>query len=163
MENNLIDKAKEKFKGKQSKEITEVEAYEIIDGWGEDLEVRLNQEDFEAVQKEVWKAVSKERLLYDNNREIFTYVLKKPIEFLDGSGRISIIEIHESDMQSKKKMSKFKDDIDKAAALLQAHCKMQDGSEIEHGFLTRIKDRDSAIIMAVILGFFVQAVPESRQ
>ena len=59
-------------------------------------------------------------------------------------------------------MTKHKDDIDTMAAMFQTYCTDSEGNEIPHGFLTRIKDRDQAIISAVILGFFVQAVPSKK-
>lgn len=143
-------------------EITEEKAYEIIREWGDELEVRLKDDDFESLQKELWQAVKAERLTFDNMTETFSYVLKKPIEKRDGSGSISMIKIEETDMNGKREITKHKNDIDTLAALFKAYCRDSEGNEIEIGFLTRIKDRDQAIISAVILGFFVQAVPSSR-
>ena len=65
-------------------------------------------------------------------------------------------------MQNKREMSKYKSDIDQAAALYKCYCTDSEGKEIEHGFLTRIYDRDSNILNAIILGFFVQAVPTGK-
>ena len=65
-------------------------------------------------------------------------------------------------MEQKRDMSKHKNDIDTVAAMMMAYCTRSDDNEIEPGFLTRIKDRDMQIIQAVILGFFVQAVPSVR-
>jgi len=145
---------------------TQKEVFDIIDGWGEDLEVRLMDEDWEDVKKEIWKAVQKERLVFNSVEEKFTYVLLKPIMSRE-AGReneavISIVEIRESQMSDKRGMSKQKDDIDTMAGMFGAYCTTPGGGEIQHGFLTRIKDRDQAIISAVILGFFVQAVPSRK-
>lgn len=144
------------------KEMTYEKACELIDEWGEDLEVRLIEDDFQDVKNEIWKAVQKERLTYDSNEEIFTYVFKKPITDKEGNALFHMIKIHETPLEEKRGMTKKKDDIDTLAAMFQAYCKDSEMKEIPHGFLTRIKDRDSAIISAVILGFFVQAVPGKK-
>ena len=151
----------EKIKNTKT-EITEQKAYDIIREWGDELEVRLKDDDFESLQKELWQAVKAERLTFDSMNETFSYVLKKPIEKRDGSGSISMIKIEETDMNGKREITKHKNDIDTLAALFKAYCRDSEGNEIEIGFLTRIKDRAQAIISAVILGFFVQAVPSSR-
>lgn len=147
---------------KPKTEMTEKEAYDIIREWGDELEVRLKDDDFEALQKELWLSVKSERLTFDSMTETFSYVLKKPIEKKDGSGSISMIKIEETDMNGKREITKHKNDIDTLAALFKAYCRDSEGAPIELGFLTRIKDRDQAIISAVILGFFVQAVPSSK-
>ncbi len=147
---------------RDKKEITKDKAFDIIEKWGEEMEVRLCDEDFEEVQREVCMSVMKERLTFDSAEEIFTYKLKKPIKDNEGKEVISIIKIRETDMNSKKGMTKHKDDIDTMAAMFQAYCTDSAGSEIAHGFLTRLKDRDQHIISAVILGFFVQAVPSKK-
>ena len=157
MENKIF-----KMKKESNEKMSQAEAFEIIQGWGDDLEVRLIDEDFEEVQKEIWQAVALERLTFDPGDEVFAYALKKPIKDKDGLDVISIIKIHETDMNSKRGMSKHKDDIDTVAAMFQAYCKDSEGKEIPHGFLTRIKDRDQIIISAVVLGFFVQAVPSRK-
>jgi len=144
---------------KKQKEMTQQEAFDLIQQWGEDLEVRLVDEDFEAVQKEIWMAVVKERLTFNESDEIFTYALKKPIQDKEGNNIISIVKIRETDMQKKKGLKKHKDEMDTLAALFSAYCTDTENNEIAHGFITRIKDRDINIISAVILGFFVQAVP----
>lgn len=158
MENKIFSMKNEKKKDK----ISQADAFQMIREWGDDLEVRLIDEDFEAVQKEVWQAVSTKRLEFNSADEVFTYVLKKPIQDRDGNDKISMIKIHETEMEDKRGMSKWKDDIDTMAAMFQKYCKDSEGEEIEFGFLTRIKDRDQQIISAVILGFFVQAVPSRK-
>jgi hypothetical protein len=146
-------------KNKNKEEITEKEAYDRIRDWADVLEVRLKDDDYDAMADEIIIAVQKERLTFDEESEIFTYVLKKPIVKKDGSGNISMIKIEESDMKAKEGMSKHKDDMDTVAAMFKAFCTDSEGNVIEHGFMKRIKDRDQGIISAVILGFFVQAVP----
>lgn len=148
------------FGKSENKEMSEDQIFEIIDQWADILEVRLKEEDFDAVKEEIFLAVKKERLTFDESDEIFKYVLKKPVSDKDGNIVIDMIIVHESDMQAKRKMSKKrKDEIDGLADMFKVYCKKSDGEEIEHGFITRIKDRDQQIISAVILGFFVQAVP----
>ena len=145
---------------KEIKQMSQQEAFDLIKEWGEALEVRLLEEDFEEVQKEIWMAVKKERLTFDENEEVFTYKLKKPIRNIEtGQPIYSILKIQETSMQNKREMSKYKNEIDQAAALYKCYCTDGEGNSIEHGFLTRIYDRDSAILNAIILGFFVQAIP----
>jgi hypothetical protein len=152
------------FEKSKKENLSEQESFDLIEKWGKELQVRLQDADFEEVKKEVWQAVSTYRLSYDNNDETFTYLLLKPIKSVDdGSTVMSMIKIKESDMNKKRGMSKPKDDFDKLAAMFKAYCTDSDGKEIEVGFLSRIKDRDQMIISAVILGFFVQAIPSSRK
>ncbi len=147
---------------KNPEKLSQAEAYKIIRKWGDDMEVRLIDEDFEAVQNEIWLAVVSERLTFNQADEIFTYVLKKPIKDKDGNVHTSMIKLRETELGEKRGMTKHKDDIDTMAAMFQTYCTDSEGNEIPHGFLTRIKDRDQAIVSAVILGFFVQAVPSKK-
>jgi hypothetical protein len=148
---------------KEKKVMSQSEVFELIDKWGDELEVRLMDEDWEDVKKEIWKAVQMDRLTYDSADEKFIYVLKSPIEDrTTGQPVISMIQIRETQMCNKRGMIKQKDDIDTVAAMFAAYCTDSGGNEIQHGFLTRIYDRDQAIISAVILGFFVQAVPSRK-
>lgn len=147
---------------KEKKEMTQDECFELIESWGEQLEVRLSPDDFEDVKFEIWKAVQKERLTFDFNEEIFRYVMKKPIRDKDGNVIISQLKIHETIMEQKRGISKKKDDVDTMASMFSAYCKDDEMNEIPYGFLTRIADRDQSIISAVILGFFVQAVPSRK-
>lgn len=132
-----------------------------IKSWADDMEVRLKGDDYEAMQNEIWLAVQNERLTFDSGKEIFTYVLKKPVEHKDNSGSLSILTIRECDMNDKKDISKYKD-MEAVAEMFKAYCRDTEGNQIPVGFLSRIKDRDQAIISAVILGFFVQVVPSAK-
>lgn len=144
----------------EKKQMTQTEAFDLIKKWGEILEVRLLDEDFEEVQKELWMAVKKERLIFDENEEVFTYKLKKPIKDLETEQVLySMLKIQETQMSNKREMDKYKNDIDRAAALYKAYCTDSEGNEIQHGFLTRIYDRDSNILNAIILSFFLQVIP----
>lgn len=158
MMNTIFNKSEKS----NSEKMTEQKAYDILKQWGDMLEVRLKDEDFEDLQNELWQAVVSERLTFDSDTEAFKYVLKKPIEKKDGSGSISMIQIEETDMNGKREITRHKNDIDTAVALFKAYCKDSEGNEIQTGFIQRIKDRDQQIISAVILGFFVQAVPSRK-
>lgn len=150
------------FKKEDQKELTQEECYKLIDEWGDQMEVRLSPEDFDGVKNEIWKAVQKERLIFNPSDETFKYVFKNPIRDRDGNIVISTIIIHETAMEQKKGMSKKKDNIDTMCSFFGAYCKKDNMEEIQPGFLMRILDRDQAIISAVILGFFVQAVPSKK-
>lgn len=158
-EQKEITEIKKSVKEK-NKKMTQEEAFELIQEWGDIYEVRLIDDDFEAVQKEIWQAVVNERLTFDEGEEIFTYKLKKPIKDKStGQDLYSLIKLQETPMEEKKGVTKYKDDIDTNAAFFKSYCTDMEGNKIEHGFLTRIYDRDQHIISAIILGFFVQAVP----
>jgi hypothetical protein len=155
MENNEIKKP-EKKKEKMSQQ----EAFDLIQEWGDMMETRLMDEDFEEIKKEIWKAVQMERLTFDESEEIFKYVLRKPIENKEtGQVKYSIFHISEQPMEKKKGASKAKEEVDRAAAMYKCYCRDSNGEEIAHGFLTRVYDRDQNIINAIILGFFLEAVP----
>jgi hypothetical protein len=164
MENksNNIDLKEEikKLPQKKKEKMSQQEAFNLIQEWGDFLEVRLIEDDFEEVQKEIWKAVQMERLTFDESEEVFKYVLKKPIKDVNtGQNVHTMIHIKESTMREKKEISKVKNEHDRGVALYKTYCTDTDGKEIQIGFLERIYDRDSNIINAIILGFFVQAVP----
>jgi len=161
---SLFDEIRNKagFKKEDQKELTQEECYKLIDEWGDQMEVRLSPEDFDGVKNEIWKAVQKERLVFNPSDETFKYVFKSPIRDRDGNIVISTIIIHETAMEQKKGMSKNKDSIDTMCKFFGAYCKKDNMEEIQPGFLMRILDRDQAIISAVILGFFVQAVPSKK-
>ena len=65
-------------------------------------------------------------------------------------------------MSDKEESSRMKDEYSKGIVMLQGHCKLEDGGDIPAGFLGRLKDRDEITLSAIILGFFVQAVPTQR-
>jgi hypothetical protein len=161
---SLFDDLKKKagIEKESGKELSQEECYKLIDSWGDDMEVRLNPDDFEGVKNEIWKAVQKERLIFNPSDETFKYVFKSPIRDRDGNIVISTIIIHETAMENKKGMSKKKDSIDTMCSFFGAYCKKDNMEEIQPGFLMRILDRDQAVISAVILGFFVQAVPSKK-
>ena len=148
----------------QKEKKSQKEVFEMIDGWGEDLEVRLVDDEWEDVKKEIWLAVKNERLAFNSTSQTFTYVLLKPITSRDnGEPLISILEIQETQMCNKRDIMKSKEDVDTTASMFKAYCTKPGGEQIEHGFLTRLYDRDVSIISAVILGFFVQAVPSRKR
>ena len=143
----------------KKEKMSQDEAFDIIREWGDLMEVRLLDDEFEDLQKELWMAVKNERLVFDEVEEIFTYKLKKPLKTKDGEVKYSMLKIQERPMEKKKGISKYKDDIDSLAAFFGAYCTDMEDSDIAIGFLTRIHDRDQSIISAIILGFFVQMVP----
>jgi len=148
------------MKKREKDKITQHKAFEILLDWYELLEIRLTPEDFGEVQKELWRVVSTERLSFDRESEIFTYVLKRPIKDRgDGKVLYSMIKMQDCDMNSKSEYQKIKDDFSRGVGMLQAFCSDSEGKEIPSGFLSRLFTADEINISAVILGFFAQAVP----
>jgi|WetSurMetagenome_2_1015567.scaffolds.fasta_scaffold72096_2 hypothetical protein len=153
---------KDKNNDESFEAMTEEKALSLIKEWADAMEVRLRGKDFEDLQNEIWLAVKNERLTFNKENEIFTYTLIKPIKDKDGKEVIiSVLTISECNMNDKKNIAKY-EDMEAAIEMLKAYCKTTDGKEIPVGFLSRIKDRDQNIILAVILGFFVQAVPSAK-
>lgn len=145
---------------KKKLKMTQEEAFELIQEWAEYMEVKLSDDDLDEVKQELWMAVTKERLTFDESEEIFKYVLKKPIKDIhEKNVMYSILYLKESQMKDKKGMSKTKSDIDTAVQMYRSYCTDTEGNKIEVGFLERLYDRDMQNINAIILGFFVQAVP----
>jgi len=148
---------------KEKKERMSIEeAFAILEDWLDFYECRLIGDDRESVKKDLWKAVQMERLSLDKETEKFKYVLKSKIQKTDGGG-IEIFYLQEPIMDSKRDISKMKDRHSKGVANLQTYCIDEDGKEIPIGFLGRVKERDEITLSAIILGFFVQAVPVLTQ
>lgn len=147
------------FEKKEKIKITETDAYNVLKEWSEHLEVRLNDEDFEEVQKELFRSVQNERLSFDKTTDEFTYKLKKPILTDAGDVAHSIIKISDCEMKDKRDMHRSKNPTDQGIEMFKVYISQTDGEDIAHGHIGRIKSSDEIIITAVILGFFVQAVP----
>lgn len=149
---NVFSKKEEKKKRK-----SEAECFKIIEDWMDFFECRLTGNDREGIKKDLWVAVQRDRLELNESNEEFKYVLIKPIQKAEGA--ISIIKMKESDMDGKEEMSRIKNEHARGISMLQKYCMDGDDNEIPAGFIGRIKDRDKITINAIILGFFVQAVP----
>jgi hypothetical protein len=146
---------------KEKKDLMTKEEAEIkIDEWLDLLESPFDQDDRKDVKIELSKAIMKGRLSFDEEKEIFKYKLLKPLTRADGTVECSIIEIEEGTLGQKKDFSKEKDEIEAMIKLAKAYCKKDNGSEIETGFIMRIKDRDLKIIRVIVFSFFVQAIPQ---
>lgn len=148
------------IKNQESKEMSEREAFALIRKWADDMEVRLRGKDFEDLQNEIWLAVKKEKLTFDSEKEVFTYVLKKPVTDRNNPSNtlMSMIRISECDVESKKELAKS-NNAEALEEMIKSYCKDSENNDIPAGYIDRIKDRDLSIISAVILGFFVQVVP----
>ena len=157
----LFDDLKKTQKKDGSVKMTQDECFKIIDSWGEHMELYLSEKDFNSIKEEIWIAVQNERLSFDPTKEIFTYVFRYPIKGKDDNIIYSMIKIHNATQEEKRGLKK-KDNIDTQAMLHSAHCKDSEMKEIPIGFLTRLFDADTKIMNAVILGFFVQAVPSAK-
>jgi hypothetical protein len=158
----FMNKDKNEFT-ESSEAMTEEKALSLIKEWADAMEVRLRGKDFEDLQNEIWLAVKNERLTFNKENEIFTYTLIKPIKDKDGKETVlSVLTISECSMNDKKTISKY-EDMEAAIETFRVYCKKVEGEEIPAGFLSRMKDRDQNIVLAVILGFFVQVVPSAKQ
>lgn len=148
---------------KESKVMEDKDAFDLIKQWAEDMEVRLRGKDLQALIDEIWLAVKKEKLVFDKEKEVFTYILIKPIADKNNPSNVlmSMIKISECDVSTKKSISKA-DENEALDEMIKAYCKDSEDNDIPAGYIDRIKDRDLNIISAVILGFFVQVVPGKK-
>jgi hypothetical protein len=154
-----MEEIKQEIKKQKPKKerMSQDDAFKLIDEWSEFWEVSLSEDDFDVHKQVIWQAVRNERLTFNESDETFTYVLKKPIKDIGtGQDKYTILKIAEQQLGNKKPIAKYKDDIDSTVAMFQVYCSDSDGEEMQHGFLSRLFDRDMNIIKAIILGFFVQ-------
>jgi hypothetical protein len=161
----MMEEIKQEIKKQKPKKerMSQDDAFKLIKEWGDSLEVRLLEDDFEEVQKEIWKAVQMERLVFNESDETFTYVLKKPIKDINEKEVAhSQLKIKECQMRDKKELEKYKKDFETAVATIKVYCTDMEGEEIQMGFLERLYDRDIQVLNAIILGFFVQAIPQAK-
>jgi hypothetical protein len=97
-------------------------------------------------------------LTFDEEEEVFKYLLISPIEGGQNTETISMVNIKECDMNAKRVIQKFKENesIDTSEAMLAKY------TGIHRNRISSMKDRDITKINAVILGFFVQAATSEK-
>lgn len=145
-------------KKKETKTKAEIDA--IIDGWLEDRECNFDEETANEYKRPLFFAVKKDRLSYNDSERSFTYMLKSPIKNDKGEDKYSMFKISPSKIGNKTDIEKQKLSIDQTIQTFKAYCTDTNGEEIPIGFLMKIDDDDQDVLLAIILGFFVKAVPK---
>ncbi len=124
------------------------EAIALIKSWADMLDVNDETEDFTAAIETLLPAGRSQRLAYDDDKEVFTYILSAPL-VLTNSKRESV-EIREMTLDEKRAVEKFKDN-EKISMVEAIYAKVAGLSIAEAG---RIKGRDFSVISAINSVFF---------
>jgi len=114
--------------------------------WADVLELDTKRDLFSDVMDQLIGVVEKERLTFDEETEVFTYQLLKPV------GGKKLITIRETTFEEKKALQKFKDneEMDAAGMMMAKHTNLSTGDVLQ------LKTRDQKRINAVIMGFLAQ-------
>lgn len=136
----------EEVKSVEELEMTREKAEELLIEWAKYLELDTKRALFKDLQDELTGVIENERLSFNEETEVFTYKLLKPV------GGKSLIEIRETDFKEKKILQKYtdKEGIDSSIALMAKHTNFT-FKEVES-----LKSRDQMKINAVVLGFLMQ-------
>lgn len=129
--------------------ITREEAIEKIKGWSLMLEATDPSADgFNDAIESLILPVMNERLDFDSDKEVFTLLLKKPIEN-ENSNR-EIIELHELTLAEQKVLQKYKDSegVDRSEAFIAK------AAGITLGEASKIGTRDLSVASAILTVFF---------
>lgn len=122
------------------------QAEERLRKWADVLELDTKRGLFSDVMDQLIGVVEKERLTFDEESELFTYQLLKPV------GGKKLITIRETTFEEKKALQKFKDneEMDAAGMMMAKHTNLTTGDVLQ------LKTRDQKRINAVIMGFLAQ-------
>ena len=124
------------------------EAIALMRSWADMLDVNDDTEDFTAAIETLLPAVRSQRLAFDEDREVFTLVLKAPL-VLTNSKRESL-EIKELTLDEKSCVEKY-DDKEKIGMVTAIYAKSAGLSIAE---ASKIKGRDFSVITAINSVFF---------
>ena len=124
------------------------EAIALMRSWADMLDVNDETEDFTAAIETLLPAVRSQRLAFDEDREVFTLVLKAPL-VLTNSKRESL-EIKELTLDEKSCVEKY-DDKEKIGMVTAIYAKSAGLSIAE---ASKIKGRDFSVITAINSVFF---------
>ncbi len=149
-ENDMINKdgnelEKEEIDGREELTPREI-AVQKITRWAELLELDTKRELFDDILEVLTLPVEKEKLTYDEEAELFRYVLFSPV------GSKTIVEIQETTFEQKKSLQKFKDEesMDAAGMMMSKHTNLTTAEVL------KLKTRDQKRINAVVMGFLSQ-------
>lgn len=129
--------------------ITREEAIEKIKGWSLMLEATDPSADgFNDAIESLILPVMNERLDFDSDKEVFTLLLKKPIE--NENSKREIIELHELTLAEQKVLQKYKDSegVDRSEAFIAK------AAGITLGEASKIGTRDLSVASSILTVFF---------
>ena len=124
------------------------EAIALMRSWADMLDVNDETEDFTAAIETLLPAVRSQRLAFDEDKDVFTYILSAPI-MLTNSKRESL-EIKELTLDEKSCVEKY-DDKEKIGMVTAIYAKSAGLSIAE---ASKIKSRDFSVITAINSVFF---------
>ena len=131
--------------------MTKEEAELMMMEWAEAMELDTESTVFKNLVEELSFVVRKGKLTFNEETEIFTYMLLKPID------TVSIVEIKECDFKSKVSLERFKENEGIKASMKM----MTNYTNLTYPQVEQLKDRDINKMNAVILGF-LSHTPQSR-
>ena len=129
--------------------ITREEAIEKIKGWSLMLEaIDPSADGFNDAIESLILPVMNERLDFDSDKEVFTLLLKKPIE--NENSKREIIELHELTLAEQKVLQKYKDSegVDRSEAFIAK------AAGITLGEASKIGTRDLSVASSILTVFF---------
>ena len=129
--------------------ITREEAIEKIKGWSLMLEATDPSADgFNDAIESLILPVMNERLDFDSDKEVFTLLLKKPIE--NENSKREVIELHELTLAEQKVLQKYKDSegVDRSEAFIAK------AAGITLGEASKIGTRDLSVASSILTVFF---------
>ena len=129
--------------------ITREEAIEKIKGWSLMLEATdPSASGFDDAIESLVLPVMNERLDFDSDKEVFTLLLKKPIE--NENSKREIIELHELTLAEQKVLQKYKDSegVDRSEAFIAK------AAGITLGEASKIGTRDLSVASSILTVFF---------
>ena len=129
--------------------ITREEAIEKIKGWSLMLEATdPSANGFNDAIESLILPVMNERLDFDSDKEVFTLLLKKPIE--NENSKREIIELHELTLAEQKVLQKYKDSegVDRSEAFIAK------AAGITLGEASKIGTRDLSVASSILTVFF---------
>ncbi len=132
--------------------LSKEEAEEKLTLWAEHMELDTDRELFEDIKEELTFSVRKNRLSFDEETEVFKYLLISPV-----NGK-QLVEIKECTFEDKKILQRFKDEqsIEAAGASLVKYTNLTTAD------VNQLKDRDVSKVNAVIMGFLAQTAPSRK-
>lgn len=130
----------------ENTEMTREKAEELLIKWAKFLELDTKRVLFKDLQDELTGVIENERLTFNEETEVFTYKLLKPV------GSKSLVEIRETTFEEKKVLQRYgeKEGVDASIAMMAKH------TNFTYKEVSELKSRDQNKINAVVLGFLMQ-------
>lgn len=125
-------------------------AEEKLAKWARALELDTERELFKDILDKLTGVVMNGNLDFDEDSEVFTYKLIKPVG--SSGNKKTLVTIKETDFNDKKSLQKFKEheEMEAAGMMMSKHTNLTTGEVLQ------LKTRDQKRLNAVIMGFLSQ-------